>query len=52
MGAPGMLAHGGSAGAVFEVGFILVPIAVFAILSRVSKRRRDQADTPPEGEAG
>jgi len=36
-----MLAHGGAVGAAFEALFILVPIAVFAWLSRVSRRRRE-----------
>jgi len=39
-----VLAHGGAAGAAFEAAFLLVPIAVFAVLSRVSKRRRDAED--------
>ena len=36
-----MLAHGGALGAAFEMGFVIVPILVFIVLSRVSKRRRE-----------
>lgn len=36
-----MLAHGGALGAAFEMGFVVVPILVFVVLSKVSKRRRD-----------
>jgi hypothetical protein len=51
-----MLAHGGTAGAAAEIAFIVVPIAVFSILSGVSRRRREReeaqaeaADADPEG---
>ncbi|HEX2118760.1 MAG TPA: hypothetical protein VHF91_06225 [Acidimicrobiales bacterium] len=55
-----MLAHGGTAGAVAETAFVLVPIAVFAVLARVSRRRRereqaeavaDAAEVDPETQA-
>ena len=36
-----VLAHGGALGAAFEMGFVVVPILVFVVLSKVSKRRRD-----------
>lgn len=36
-----MLAHGGALGAAFEMGFIVVPILVFIVLSRISKRRQE-----------
>ena len=36
-----MLAHGGAAGAAAEAAFILVPMAVFAWLARVSRKRRE-----------
>lgn len=36
-----MLAHGGALGAAFEMGFVIVPILVFVVLSRVSKRRQE-----------
>ena len=41
-----VLAHGGAAGAALEIGFILIPIVIFLILARVSKRRveRDEAE--------
>lgn len=44
------LAHGGTAGAFAEAAFIVVPIAVFALLSRISRRRREREDA--EAEAG
>ena len=37
-----ILAHGGALGAAFEIGFVLVPIIVFTILARASKRRLRQ----------
>jgi hypothetical protein len=48
-----MLAHGGTAGAVAEAAFVLIPMAVFAFLARVSRKRReaeeaDEGDTDPE----
>jgi len=51
----GILAHGGAAGAAAEALFVLVPIGIFAVLSRISKRRRDQevaeaAEGDPETE--
>ena len=39
-----MLAHGGTAGAVAEAAFILIPMAVFAWLARVSRKRREAAE--------
>lgn len=46
-----ILAHGGPAGAAFEVGFVLVPIVVFVILSQISKRWRkgEEVDEPDGG---
>ena len=41
-----MFAHGGAAGAAIEIAFILVPVIIFVILARVSKKRmeREEAD--------
>jgi flagellar biosynthesis/type III secretory pathway M-ring protein FliF/YscJ len=39
-----ILAHGGTAGAVAETAFILVPLVVFSWLSRVSRRRREREE--------
>ncbi|HEV2759507.1 MAG TPA: hypothetical protein VGV86_08080 [Acidimicrobiales bacterium] len=39
-----VLAHGGTAGAAVELLFVLVPVAVFALLARTSRRRREQED--------
>lgn len=47
--ATGMLAHGGTAGAAFEAAFLLVPIALFALLSSAAKRRRDAEDAEDTG---
>lgn len=44
MGPSVLLAHGGPVGAAFEMGFILVPIVIFVVLSKISKRRRDAED--------
>ena len=47
----GVLAHGGAVGAVAEGAFILIPIVVFAVLARVSRKRREAeeaADGEPE----
>lgn len=46
-----MLAHGGTAGAVAETAFVLVPIAVFAVLARVSRRRREREQAEAEAAA-
>jgi hypothetical protein len=37
----GVLAHGGAVGAVAEGAFILIPIVVFAVLARISRKRRE-----------
>lgn len=34
-----ILAHGGPVGAAAEIGFILVPVAIFWLLARWAKRR-------------
>lgn len=46
-----VLAHGGAAGAAIEIGFILVPIIIFAVLARISKKRmeREIADEEEDG---
>jgi hypothetical protein len=46
-----MLAHGGVAGAAAEAAFILVPMAVFAWLARVSRKRREAEEAADDGEA-
>ena len=51
----GILAHGGTAGAAGELAFVLIPVGVFALLSRASRKRREQEDaagTEAEAEAG
>ena len=37
----GVLAHGGAVGAAFEAAFIVIPIVVFAVLARISRKRRE-----------
>ena len=39
-----VLAHGGTAGAAAELLFVLVPVAIFALLARASRRRREQEE--------
>ena len=46
-----ILAHGGTAGAVAESAFIVIPIIVFAWLARVSRKRRE-AEEAAEAEGG
>ncbi len=46
-----VLAHGGSAGLVAEIAFVVVPVAVFALLSRISRRRRQREEAEAEDEA-
>lgn len=35
-----VLAHGGAAGLIFEIGFLAVPVVVFTVMAVVSSRRR------------
>lgn len=47
------LAHGGTAGLIFELGFLAVPVLVFTVMAVVSGRRRrdrEEAGTDPEVE--
>lgn len=46
-----MLAHGGTVGAAAEIGFILVPVAIFWVLARWAKRRAaaDEPTADPDG---
>jgi len=39
-----VLAHGGTAGAAAETLFVLIPIAVFALLSRKARLQRERED--------
>lgn len=45
------LAHGGTVGLIFEVGFLAVPIIVFTVMAVVSGRRRAREDEGAEPEA-
>ena len=44
-----VLAHGGTAGALAEGLFIVIPIVVFAVLARISRKRRE-ADEAAEAQ--
>ncbi|MGH9164441.1 MAG: hypothetical protein ACRDZW_02865 [Acidimicrobiales bacterium] len=44
-----MLAHGGTVGLIFEIGFLAVPVLVFTLMALLARRREDGADG---GEAG
>ena len=41
-----ILAHGGAAGAAIEIGFVLIPVLIFAVLAWWSKRKQE----PGEGD--
>lgn len=46
------LAHGGTVGLIFEVGFLAVPILVFTVMAVVSSRRAKREEgQEPEVEA-
>lgn len=51
-----LLAHGGTVGLVFEIGFLALPIAVFATLAwwsgRKNKARAEASPPPPAAEEG
>ncbi len=52
-----VLAHGGTAGLVFEAAFLVVPVVVFGVLAVISRRRSDNQDQEededqPEPELG
>ena len=47
----GILAHGGTAGAAAELAFIVVPIVLFSVLSRVARRRREREEAQAQAEA-
>jgi len=44
-----VLAHGGTAGAIAEGAFIVIPIAVFAVLARISRKRREAEEAADAG---
>ena len=50
MTATAVLAHGGVAGAALEFGFIVVPLIIFTVLSRISRRRREQEEGASDDE--
>jgi large-conductance mechanosensitive channel len=48
MDAVTLLAHGGAVGAAVEIAFILVPVIVFIILARISKKRMEREEAEEE----
>lgn len=46
-----MLAHGGAVGAAFEAAFLIIPIGVFAVLSRIARKRAEEAEAAEEAAA-
>jgi flagellar biosynthesis/type III secretory pathway M-ring protein FliF/YscJ len=46
-----ILAHGGAVGAAFEGAFLVIPIIVFAFLSRVARQRREAEEAAEAEEA-
>ena len=44
------LAHGGTVGLIFEIGFLAVPVLVFTVMAVVSSRRRKREDSEAEAE--
>lgn len=47
-----LLAHGGTAGLVFEIAFLAVPVIVFTVMAVVSSRRKDADDAPADDQSG
>jgi hypothetical protein len=45
-----ILAHGGTAGAIAETVFLVVPVVVFMLLSRWSKRKAAALEAEQAGE--
>ena len=39
-----LLGHGGTAGLIFEIGFLAVPVIVFTVMAVVSSRRRREEE--------
>ena len=49
-----LLAHGGTVGLIFEIGFLAVPVVVFTVMAVVSGRRereRERDENQPEVQA-
>ncbi|HUR23952.1 MAG TPA: hypothetical protein VMZ73_08800 [Acidimicrobiales bacterium] len=46
-----ILAHGGAVGAAFEAAFLVIPIVVFAFLSRIARQRREAEEAEEAGDA-
>jgi hypothetical protein len=43
-----LLGHGGTAGLIFEIGFLALPVVVFTVLAVVSSRRRRREEAGAE----
>ncbi len=46
------LAHGGSAGLALEIGFLAVPVVIFAVMAVVSSRRKRSESRSTDRERG
>jgi hypothetical protein len=46
------IAHGGTAGLVFELSFLVVPVLLFTVLAVVSSRRSKRTESPEEEKEG
>ena len=44
------LAHGGTAGLIFEIAFLAVPVIVFTVMAVVSSRKRKAAEAEGDTE--
>ena len=46
------LAHGGTVGLIFELGFLAVPILVFTVMAVVSGKRKAREEAEQQGGGG
>ena len=45
------LAHGGTVGLIFELGFLAVPILIFTVMAVVSSKKRTRREAEEQGGA-
>lgn len=43
------LAHGGTAGLIFELGFLALPILIFTVMAVVSSKKRHRREAEEQG---
>lgn len=46
------LAHGGTAGLIFELGFLALPILIFTVMAVVSSKKRSRREAGEEQGGG